>query len=84
VLILSHDVFNERMRVVIAAALTSQEPRFGFPLAFETRVPGLAKRSWVLIHQLRTLSVERLGRRLARLPDESVARIVDGLTEIIG
>jgi len=32
VLILSHDVFNERSGTVIAAALTSQPQRAGFPL----------------------------------------------------
>ena len=32
VLILSHDVFNERSGTVIAVALTGQEPKAGFPL----------------------------------------------------
>ena len=32
VLILSHDVFNERSGTVIGVAMTSQEPRAGFPL----------------------------------------------------
>lgn len=32
VLVLSHDVFNERSGTVIAVAVTSQEPRAGFPL----------------------------------------------------
>jgi mRNA interferase MazF len=32
VLVLSHDVFNERSGTVIAAAITSQTPRAGFPL----------------------------------------------------
>ena len=45
VLILSHDVFNERSGTVIAVALSSQEPRAGFPLALESRAPGLPKRS---------------------------------------
>jgi MFS family permease len=31
VLVLSHDVFNERSGTVIAMAMTSQEPRAGFP-----------------------------------------------------
>ena len=32
VLILSHDVFNDRSETVIGVALTSQEPRASFPL----------------------------------------------------
>jgi mRNA interferase MazF len=35
VLVLSHDVFHERSGTVIAVALTSQEPRAGYPLTPE-------------------------------------------------
>ena len=84
VLILSHDVFNERSGTVIAVALTSQEPRAGFPLTLELHAPGLPKRSWAKIGQIRTLSTERIGRRLARVADEELARVVEGLNEILG
>lgn len=84
VLILSHDVFNERSGTVIGVALTSQEPRAGFPLTLESNAPGLPKRSWVRIGQIRTLSVERIGRRLARAAEEEVDRVVEGLNEILG
>ena len=84
VLVLSQDVFNERSGTVIAVALTSQEPRAGFPLTLESAAPGLPKRSWVKISQIRTLATERLGRRLARTSDEEVARVIEGLNEIIG
>jgi mRNA interferase MazF len=83
VLILSHDVFNQRSGTVIAMAMTSQEPRAGFPLTLESRAPGLTKRSWIKIAQVRTLSVERIGKKLARASDEEVARVIDGLNEII-
>ena len=81
---LSHDVFNERSGTVIAVALSSQEPRAGFPLTLETTATGLPKRSWVRISQIRTLSVERIGRRMARASEEEVNRVVEGLNEIIG
>lgn len=84
VLILSHDVFNERSGTVIAMALTSQEPRAGFPLALELKSPKLPKRSWVKIGQIRTLSAERIGRRLGRASEEEIASVVEGLHEIIG
>lgn len=83
-LILSHDVFNERSGTVIAAALTSQEPRAGFPLTLESNARGLPKRSWVRISQIRTLSVERIGRRLARASEEEVDHVIEGLNEIVG
>src|SRR5215211_1638944 len=84
VLVLSHDVFNERSGTVIAVALTSQEPRAGFPLTLESRAAGLPKRSWIKISQIRTLATERIGRRLARATEEELDRVVDGLREIIG
>lgn len=84
VLILSHDVFNERSETVIAVALTSQEPRAGFPLTLELVTRGLPKRSWVKISQVRTLASERIGRRMGRASVEDVARVVEGLNEIIG
>jgi mRNA interferase MazF len=84
VLVLSHDVFNERSGTVIAVAMTSGEPRAGFPLIVESKAQGLTKRSWVKTSQVRVLAVERLGRRLARASAEEVARVVEGLNEIIG
>ena len=44
VLVLSHDVFNDRSGTVIAVAMTSQEPRAGFPLILESEASGLKKR----------------------------------------
>lgn len=84
VLILSHDVFNERSGTVIAVALTSQEPKAGFPLTLEIQAQGLPKRSWVKISQIRTLAVERIGERVARASAEEVQRVIEGLDEIIG
>lgn len=84
VLILSHDVFNERSGTVIAVALTSQEPRARFPLTLELTTRGLPKRSWARMSQVRVLSTERIGRRLARVSAEEMARVVEGLNEIIG
>lgn len=82
-LILSHDVFNERSGTVIAVALTSQPQRAGFPLMLELSASGLPKRSWVKISQIRTLAVERVGERLARATPEDIARVIEGLNEII-
>ena len=84
VLILSHDVFNERSGTVIAVALTSQPQQAGFPLTLELQSKGLPKKSWVKISQIRTLAVERIGQRLGRLSVEELAQVIEGLNEIIG
>lgn len=84
VLILSHDVFNERSGTVIAVALTSQPQRAGFPLTLELNTKGLPKRPWVKISQIRTLAVERMGQLMGRASPEELTQVVEGLNEIIG
>ena len=84
VLILSHDVFNARSGTVIAVALTSQPQKAGFPLTLELERARLGKPAWVKISQIRTLSAERIGKRLARIPPLEVAKVIEGLNEILG
>ncbi|HEV8658319.1 MAG TPA: type II toxin-antitoxin system PemK/MazF family toxin [Thermoanaerobaculia bacterium] len=83
VVILSRDVFNERSGTVIAVAVTSQQPRAGYPLSLEIMSTRLPKRSWVKISQIRTLSVERLGKKLGRISAEELTSVVEGLNEIV-
>ncbi len=84
VLILSQDVFNERSGTVIAVALTSKRQRAGFPLTLELSGIRLKKQSWVKISQIRTLSVDRIGKRLGRATPEQLAKVIEGLNEIVG
>ena len=84
VLILSHDVFNVRSGTVIAVALTSQPQQAEFPLTLELNVAELGKPAWVKISQIRTLSAERIGKRLAQIPPLEVAKVIEGLNEILG
>ena len=84
VLILSQDIFNERSGTVIAMAITSQPQGAGFPLTLQLKSGILPKPSWVKISQIRTLSVERIGKRISRISPEELAQVVEGLNEIIG
>jgi len=84
VLIVSHDIFNERSGTVIAVAITSQPQRAGFPLTLELSSKDLPKKSWAKISQIRTLAVERIGKRLGRATPEELAQVIEGLNEIIG
>lgn len=84
VLILSQDIFNERSGTVIAMALTSQAQRAGFPLTFELQNAGGIKHSWIKISQIRTLAVERIGKKMGKVSPEQLTRIIEGLNEIIG
>jgi mRNA interferase MazF len=84
VLVLSENIFNDRSGTVIAIALTSQHPSAGFPLTFALSDRNLPKKSWAKISQIRTLSVQRLGKKLGKATPEELENIVEGLNEIIG
>ncbi|MCI0407231.1 MAG: type II toxin-antitoxin system PemK/MazF family toxin [Acidobacteria bacterium] len=84
VLVISHEVFNTRSGTVIALAITSQPQRAGFPLTLRLETIRLPKPSWVKISQVRTLSTERLGRKLGSVSPEELARVSDGLFELVG
>ncbi|MCK5784317.1 MAG: type II toxin-antitoxin system PemK/MazF family toxin [Desulfobacterales bacterium] len=83
VLVLSHEVFNERSGTVIVVAITSQPQKAGFPLTLELQESNLPKRSWVKISQIRTLSVKRLRKKISVAKPEEMNLIIEGLNEII-
>ncbi len=83
ILVLSHNVFNERSGTVIAVALTSQPQKAGYPLTLELNDTKLPKKSWVKISQIRTLSVKRIGKKITKASEEELVLIIDGLNEII-
>jgi mRNA interferase MazF len=83
VVILSHDVFNDRSGTVIAMAITSQPQRAGFPLTLEVNTAELKRKAWIKISQIRTLSVERIGKRIAQADPETLSQVIEGLNEIV-
>ena len=83
VLIISHDIFNERSGTVIALPITSHPQRFGLPLALKIESAKLPKPSWLKISQIRTISTERLGRRLGRVSPEEIDQVIEALFELV-
>ncbi len=84
VLVLSQNAFNNRSGTVIAVAITSQPQRAGYPLTLELNDGRLPKQSWVKISQIRTLSIKRIGKKIAEASDKELLLITEGLNEIIG
>ena len=84
ILVVSHDPLNQHSGTVIALAITSQPQRAGFPLSHEIESLKMPKPSWVKIGQIRTLSIERLGKKIGSLNAEEVSQVVDGLFELVG
>ena len=83
VLVLSQDLFNRKSETVIAMAITSQFQRSGFPLTLSLPDDLLPKPSWVKISQIRTISVDRLGKKIATVEPELLDQLIDGLVELI-
>jgi mRNA interferase MazF len=83
VMILSHDIFNERSGTVIAVTITGQPQKAGFPLTLELKAGNLPKKSWIKISQIRTLSVERIGKVIGKASLEELSQVIEGLNEII-
>lgn len=84
VLILSHELFNRKSETVIAMAITSQPQKAGFPLTLALPTGMMPKSSWVKISQIRTISVDRLGKKIAVLDPETLGQLIDGLLELVG
>jgi mRNA interferase MazF len=48
------------------------------------RRDALSKPSWVKTSQIRTISVHRLGKKIAVVDPETLGQALDGLLELIG
>jgi mRNA interferase MazF len=83
VLILNHDIFNERFGTVIAMAITSRPQKAGFPLTLKLGTGRLPKQSWAKISQIRTLSEERIGKLIGKASPEEMVQVIEGLNEIV-
>ena len=83
VMILSQDIFNECSGTVIAVAITSQPQTAGFPLTLELKSGNMPKKSWIKLSQIRTLSVERIGKVIGKASSVELTQVIDGLNEII-
>jgi mRNA interferase MazF len=84
VLVLSNELFNRRSETAIVMAIMSQPQRAGFPLTIMIPEGRLPKPSWLKISQVRTVSVDRLGKRITAVESETVSHALDGLLELIG
>lgn len=83
VLVLSHDVFNDRSGTVIALAISSQPQRAGYPLTWKLPEGMLPRPSWVKISQVRTLSADRLGGRIGQIGEREADELIRGLLQLI-
>jgi mRNA interferase MazF len=63
--------------------ITSQPQKAGFPLTLELKTANLPKQSWVKTSQIRTLSIERIGKLIGKVTQHELSKVIEGLNEII-
>lgn len=75
VLVVSNDILNEALPVLTVAVITSRKADRVFPTEVLIEPPegGLRKPSKVLLYQLRTISRDRVERKLGELSSRSMA-----------
>lgn len=85
-LIIQNDIANRHSPVTIVAALTSQFDEFIYPTEVLIEPPegGLAKRSVVLLNQIRTIDRRRLVSKLGEVESATMARIGRALEISLG
>jgi mRNA interferase MazF len=83
VLIVSRTVFNDRSGTVIAVAITSAEPKAGFPFTVELKKTQMGRRAWAKVSQVRTISIKRLANRITSCASSELEQVVEGLNQLI-
>jgi len=70
--------------IVIIAPVTSKEKGIPFHVRLERGEGGMTKRSFIKCEDVRSVSVERLARRLGSIPPETMATVEDRLRILMG
>jgi mRNA interferase MazF len=84
--IIQNDVSNRYSPVTIVAAISSQfsDPPFPREVMIEPEESGLAKRSAVIVNQIRSVGRRRLAKRLGELSGQSMLRVDEAIKISLG
>ena len=84
VVIVSGNLLNEHMQIVIAAPLTTKIKNYkGNPVLSPTRKNGLQKPSEMLVFHIRSISKERLVRRVGLIEPSELQTSIKTLNDIL-
>ena len=85
VLVVSSEAFNASSAgLVTVLPITSRERPMASRIPLLAPEGGLSIASWVITEQVRTVSKERLGRRLGAVRPETLAAVSDALRLLLG
>ena len=84
VVIISGNLLNQHLNVVIAAPLTTKIKRYkGNPVLKPTKTNGLMEESEILVFHIRSISKERFIQKLGNIEKDQLAMIIKTLQDIL-
>lgn len=84
VVIVSGNVLNEYMPIVIACPLTSKIKAYKGNIVLEpNQTNGLSAKSEILTFHIRSISKERLVKKLGKISEQQLTELKEGLNDIL-
>lgn len=84
VVIVSGDLLNTNLQVVIACPLTTKIKNYKGNVVLEpTETNGLEKQSEIMIFHVRSISKNRLVKKVGNISDQQLATLKQGLEDIL-
>lgn len=84
VVILSGNLLNRHLPVVITAALTTRKKYYkGNPILKPSRTNGLAKKSELLVFQIQSVSKDKLVEKLGNIDPEELELAIKTLNDLL-
>jgi mRNA interferase MazF len=84
VVVVSGNLLNQHLNVVIVVPLTTKVKGYkGNPILKPSKENGLKTESEMLVFHIRSVSKERLVRRLGAIEHQSITNVVKTLNEIL-
>ena len=84
VVIISGNMLNKYLEIVIACPLTTQIKGYkGNPILEPDKSNGLSKRSEILIFHVRSISKDRLIKKIGTINDDQLQELKNGLDDIL-
>jgi mRNA interferase MazF len=84
VVILSGNLLNEHLNIVIVAPLTTRIKKYkGNPILQPTVINGLKNESEMLIFHIRSISKDRLVKKVGKIEPSELDRAIKTLNEIL-
>ena len=83
-LVIQNDEGNEFASTTIVAVMTSRDRDYPVRVMVSPKQSGLAQPSSVMLDQLRTISHDRLGRRVGRLTADKMSEVDTALRYSLG